>query len=149
MKIILRKAVENLGEQGAILNVKDGYAANYLIPAHKAYRFSEAMQKVLKEDMKQATSKASLIKKKAVELASKVRKQHFIFRIKTAKNGKIFGSVTLEQLAQSISQQMEGLQITSKQLVIKEPITEAKNYIITLKLHADVQTDVSLKVQGE
>lgn len=149
MKVIVRKQTKDLNyPTGEVIEVKDGYAVNYLIPQGIVYPFSERNKKILKENLRQAASRAALLKKKAVELAAKIKKQVFTLEVKAGEKGKIFGSVTKLQIAKAIATQIGNIEITHDQIELKEPITEVKEHTVTLKLHPDIQTDVTLNVKS-
>ncbi|MEM7361482.1 MAG: 50S ribosomal protein L9 [Bacteroidota bacterium] len=148
MKVIVRKSTKDFKYKvKEIIEVKDGYAVNYLIPQQLVYPFSEANQKILEENLRQAASKAALIKKEAVATAAKIKKQVFTLGVKAGEKGNIFGSVTNLQIAKAIGDAI-GIKVGHNQIEVKEPITEVKRHTITLKLHPEVQTDVTLEVKA-
>ena len=148
MKVIVRKSSKDFNHKvKEVIEVNDGYAVNYLIPQQLAYPFSEANQKILEENLRQVASKAALVKKEAVALAAKIKKQVFTLEVKAADKGHIFGSVTNLQVAKAISDAI-GTKVEHDQVVLEEPITEVKSHTVTLKLHPEVQTDVTIEVKA-
>lgn len=149
MKIILKKDFVSLGYKGDILKVKDGYARNYLIPNGVAIIANAANKKSAEQDNLQAAHKASKIKEIAEEQANKLKDLEIKVKVKAAnEGGKIFGSVTALQIAQSINSEHK-IPIDSKNIIMKEPIKTLGTYEITIKLHKDVSCNVKVEVIKE
>lgn len=148
MKVIIQKKNKNLGNIGNIIEVKDGYALNYLIPNKIVLPAHQATEKIVAENMRQADQKKALIKQKAVELAKKIKQQAITLTVKAAEKGKIFGNITNLQVAKAISEQVEGATLTHDQVTLKKPITEVGNYTVNLKLHQDVETEITIEAKA-
>ena len=150
MQVIIRKKSEMLPGQevGTTVEVKPGFATNCLIPRGLVFPATPAYRKMVAENQKQAGAKASVVKSNAVQLAKTLKKTAFAMGVQVGEQGKIFGSVTPQHIADHINQHVEGARIAPEQVVINEPITEAKTYTLTLKLHPDVHTDVAFAVKA-
>ncbi|MCP3659965.1 MAG: 50S ribosomal protein L9 [Bacteroidetes bacterium] len=149
MEIVLRKDHDNLGYKGEIINVKAGYARNYLIPNGVAIIANKSNRKSAEQDNLQAAHKASKIKEVAQEQVDKLKNLDIKIKVKAAnEGGKIFGSVTALQIAQSISTDHK-IPIDPKSIVIKNPIKNLGTYEIEIKLHKDVKTNIKVEVIKE
>ena len=102
MKIILKEDIKNLGQKDDVVAVKNGYGRNFLIPKGKASLATESALKVLAENLKQSKYKQDKIKMMATDNAEKLNDTTLEIKTKAGSNGKIFGSVTTIQIAQSL-----------------------------------------------
>ncbi len=110
MEVILKEDVVNLGYKDDIVNVKKGYARNYLIPQGKAIIATESSKKVLAENLKQRAHKLEQIKAAALALAEKMEGVSLTIGAKTSSTGTIFGSVTNIQIADALKEKGIGYQ---------------------------------------
>jgi len=147
MQVILKEDVVNLGYKDDIVNVKDGYGRNYLIPQGKAVIASDSAKKMLAENMKQRAHKLEKIKKDAEEFAAKLEGVTLTIGAKTSSTGTIFGSVTNIQVAEALAKQ--GYDVDRKVIVIKEPVKEVGSYKALLKLHKEVSVEIPFEVVSE
>jgi len=147
MQIILKEDVINLGYKGDIVNVKDGYGRNFLIPTKKAVLATESAKKMLAEDMRQRAHKLERLKTEATELAEKVKDITLTVGAKTSTTGKIFGAVGPIQIAEAFEK--AGFAVDRKVIALKEPVKEIGSYKATLKLHKEVSVDVAFEVVAE
>jgi large subunit ribosomal protein L9 len=147
MEIILKEDVAKVGYKDEIVNVKDGYGRNFLIPKGKAVIASESAKKVLAENLKQRAHKVEKIKKEAQELAAKLEGVSLVIGAKTSSTGTIFGSVTNIQLSEELAKQ--GFNIERKTIYIKDPVKETGSYKAQIHLHKDISVDVPFEVVSE
>ena len=145
MEIILIKDVENLGYANDIVNVKPGYANNYLIPNGLARVATDSAKKVLAENLKQRAHKDAKILADAQALAEKLANLPLSFTVK-AEDGKIFGSITSADVAEALA--AKGIEVDRKNISV-EPIKTVGEYKATIKLHREVKAEVSLSVAAE
>ncbi len=115
MEVILKEDVVNLGYKDDIVNVKKGYARNYLIPQGKAIIATESSKKVLAENLKQRAHKLEQIKAAALALAEKMEGVSLTIGAKTSSTGTIFGSVTNIQIADALKE--KGFDVERKTIV--------------------------------
>ena len=127
MEVILKEDVVNLGYKDDIVNVKKGYARNYLIPQGKAIIATESSKKVLAENLKQRAHKLEQIKATALALAEKMEGVSLTIGAKTSSTGTIFGSVTNIQIADALKE--KGFDVERKSIVIKDAVKEVGNYV--------------------
>jgi large subunit ribosomal protein L9 len=147
MEIILKEDVANVGYKDDIVNVKDGYGRNFLIPQGKAIIASESAKKVLAENQKQRAHKFAKIKQDAEELAAKMEGVTLVIGAKTSSTGTIFGSVTNIQLAEELAK--KGFDIDRKIIVIKESVKEVGNYKAQVRLHKEVSVEIPFEVVSD
>ena len=149
MEIILTQDVKNLGYKNDIVNVKPGYARNYLIPQGMAILATESARKVLAENMRQQAYKQEKIKKEAQELATVLEGLSLRIPAKAAQTGKIYGSVNNVQIANAIKE-AKGIEIDRKQILVDDDtIKEVGNYKAKIRLHKDVTVEISFEVFAE
>jgi large subunit ribosomal protein L9 len=147
MQVILKEDVINLGYKDDIVNVKNGYGRNYLIPQGKAIIASESAKKVLAENLKQRAHKLEKLKNDAKELAEKLQGVSLTIGAKTSSTGTIFGSVSNIQIAEGLEKL--GFTIDRKIIIIKESVKEVGSYKANIKLHKEVSVEVPFEVVSE
>lgn len=147
MKIILKEDVATLGYKDDIVNVKDGYGRNYLIPQGKAVIASESAQKILAENLKQRTHKLVQIKKDAEAHAKELEGLTLTIGAKVSSTGKIFGSVSAIQIAEALEK--AGFEIDRKAIILKEPVKEVGDYTAVIKLHRELNIEIPFTVVAE
>jgi large subunit ribosomal protein L9 len=148
MKIILKQDISNLGYKDDIINVKDGYALNYLIPKGFAINATVSARKVHDEILKQRAHKEEKVKKEAQVIAEKLKDVSITIGAKTSSKGKIFGSVNTIQLAEALKE--KGFDIDRKHISIKEElIKEIGKYTAKIRLHKEVQIDIPFEIVAE
>ncbi|MCI7377908.1 MAG: 50S ribosomal protein L9 [Bacteroidales bacterium] len=149
MQIILIQDVKNLGYKNDIVNVKPGYARNYLIPQGMAILATESARKILAENMRQQAYKQEKIKKEAQDIATLLEGLTLRIPAKAAATGKIFGSVNNVQIANAIKE-AKGIEIDRKQIMIDDDtIKEVGNYTAKIRLHKEVSVDINFEVFAE
>lgn len=147
MEIILKEDILNLGYKNDIVNVKPGYARNYLIPMGKAVIASPSAKKMLAEDLKQRAHKLEKIKKEAEAAAAKLEGVSLTIATKVSATGTIFGSVTNIQIAEELSKL--GHEVERKLIVVKDNVKEVGNYKAIVKLHKEVSVEIPFEVVAE
>ncbi|MBR9860356.1 50S ribosomal protein L9 [bacterium] len=147
MRVILKDFVKNLGEKNEIVTVKNGYGRNYLIPQGLAVIATSSAVKMAEENIRQAAHKQEKIKNEAAELAEKMAGIKISIPTKAGSNGKIFGSVTTIQIAQSLADR--GYEIERRKISIDGDIKTLGEYKATLNLHKEVEVEIDLEVVQE
>ena len=147
MEVILIEDVLNLGFKDDIVNVKDGYGRNYLIPQKKAIIATESAKKVLAENLKQRAHKLERIKQEAEALAEQIKDVKLTVGAKTSTTGKIFGAVGPIQIAEAYEK--AGFTVDRRVIALKEPVKEVGTYKASLKLHKEVSLDIEFDVVSE
>ncbi len=146
MKIILKQDVKGLGKAGEIKEVNDGYARNFLIKKGLAQEGTAQNLYAAKEKQRIADEKAAQAKAEAQEVAKKLNGQVIKVEAKGGANGgKMFGSVTAEQIAEAVvAAGFEG--IDKKKVEIKETIKEFKKFPVTIRLYPEVTAEITIDV---
>ncbi|NMB81206.1 MAG: 50S ribosomal protein L9 [Ignavibacteria bacterium] len=147
MKVILRKNFDQLGKVGDVVNVKDGYARNYLIPRQIAYQATAGNIRALEEEKKQILKKEAKELESAQKLASELEKISITIPVKVGEEDKIFGSVTHQMIADAIKE--KGFEIDKLKIDITETIKALGIYTISVKLHPSVTASVKTWVVRE
>lgn len=147
MEVILKEDIQSLGYKDDVVNVKKGYARNYLIPGGKAVIANESAKKVLAENQKQRAHKLAQIKADAQALADKLQGVTLTIGAKTSSTGTIFGSVTNIQVADALKE--KGFEVERKLIVIKDQVKEVGNYNAVVRLHKEVSVDIPFEVVAE
>ena len=147
MKVILKEDISNLGYKDDVVEVKNGYGRNYLIPQKKAVIASPSALKVLAENQKQRAHKLAKIKADAEAMAAALQGVSLTIGAKTSATGTIFGSVNSIQIAEALEKL--GHKIDRKLIYIKDSIKEVGNYSATIKLHKEVSVEITFEVVAE
>ena len=148
MEIILKEFVNGLGEVDDLVNVKAGFARNYLIPTGKAIAATPSAKKQLAETLRQREHKAAKIREEAQALAAKLEGVKLTIGAKTSSTGKIFGSVNTIQLAEAL--EAKGFNVDRKRITIaQDPVKEVGSYKATIRLHKDVSVVIDFDVVSE
>lgn len=147
MKIILKEDVRGLGYKDDVVEVKDGYGRNYLIPQGKAVVATSSALKVLAENQRQRTHKLAQIKADAEAAAAALEGVALTIGAKTSATGTIFGSVNAIQIAEALEKL--GHNVDRKLITIKEAIKEVGNYTATIQFHKEVAVELPFEVVAE
>lgn len=149
MQIILKKDVQNLGYKDDIVEVKNGYARNFLIPQGFAIAANESNKKILAEVKKQYAHKIEKIRTEADAEAAKLNGLTVKIATKAAASGKIYGSVNAIQIADAIKEQ-HNYDVDRKSITIEgETIKEVGTYQATAKLYKDIVANITFEVVTE
>ena len=147
MKIILKENVPSLGYKDDVVEVKDGYGRNYLIPQGMAIIASEAALKRRAEDQKQRAHKLEKIRADAEAAAAALEGVKLTIGAKTSSKGTIFGSVNAIHIAEALEKL--GHNIDRKIIEIKDPVKEVGIYKAIIRFHKDVVKDIEFEVIAE
>ncbi len=147
MKLILRTAVEKLGESGEVVDVKDGYARNFLIPQGLAYAASEKNLRRLEGEQARAEEVAKHDYLEARRRASQLEGLSLTFHVKAGEEGKLFGSVTNADITDKLNQGELDFEIDRRQIVLEEPIKQLGAFEIPVRLHAQVEVSVEVRTE--
>ncbi|MCH7972499.1 MAG: 50S ribosomal protein L9 [Bacteroidetes bacterium] len=147
MKVILRKDFETLGKVGEIVNVKDGYARNYLIPKKIVYMALESNIRALEEEKKSLIIKVSQELTTAETLAVELEKVSVTIPVQVGEEEKIFGSVTTQMISDALKE--KGFDIDKRKIEMDDQIKALGIYEVNVKLHSTVSTNVKVWVVRE
>src|SRR5574344_402999 len=145
MKIILKQSVTNLGEAGDVVEVKSGYALNYLVPQGMATVGTPSAIKQHEETLRQRAHKEAKLVSDAQAIAAKVEATEIKIAAKVGENGKLYGAVTAAQTAEAFA--AAGLQVDKKDITVPE-IKELGDFKAKVKCYKGVFADANIKVEA-
>jgi len=147
MKIILRQDYESLGTTGDVVDVKPGYARNYLIPKNIAMKLTKGNLKILDVERQRLEMQQNRELREARALAEKLEKVSVTASVTVGEDDRIFGTVTSQNIADLL--QDKGYTIDKKNIIIDEPVKALGIFPVTVKLHPEVETKIKLWVVKE
>jgi large subunit ribosomal protein L9 len=147
MDVILTENVKNLGTIGEVVKVKPGYGRNYLVPQGLAVEASEAKLKEVEHHKRQLNRKAEKLSQEAADVKARIEAVECTFVHKASEEGKLFGSVTSMEIAESLAAQ--GIEIDRRKILLEQPIKELGEHSIDIKLNAGVNAIVKINVISE
>ncbi len=144
MQVILLERVAKLGQMGEVVNVKDGYARNFLLPQKKALRASDANIKAFETEKSQLEARNLETRKEAEALGAKLDGSKFVVIRSASDAGALYGSVTTRDAADAAT--ASGFSIDRKQIQMPRPIKELGLHSLTVTLHPEVDVEIVLNV---
>ncbi len=144
MKLLLKIDIDSLGRNGDIIEVKEGYARNFLLPKQKAVKATPENLRRFERENVNTQKKASKEKKQAENLAQSVEAISCTIPMKAGETDKLFGSVTSIDIERYLKE--EGLEIDRKKIMLKEPIKSLGVYPVPIKLHPEVTANLKVWV---
>jgi len=144
MKVIMKQNFDQLGKIGEILEVKNGYARNYLIPRQIAMPADARNLKIFEQEKKRIEIKQTKDKRLAEQLAKKLEGVSLTATVAVGEEDKVFGAVTSQDIADLLKNQ--GFELDRRKIQIDEPFKALGIYEVPIKLHADVEARVKLWV---
>ncbi|MXX38080.1 MAG: 50S ribosomal protein L9 [Gemmatimonadetes bacterium] len=147
MKVILLKDIESLGSAGEVVEVKNGYGRNFLIPRNEALIASAANMAQFESRRKQQETLAERDRRAAEVLAKKLEAESITAQVKVGEEDRLFGSVTAQHIAELLDE--KGYEIDRRAIHLEDPIRELGVYNVEVRLHPEVATVVKLWVVKE
>lgn len=147
MKLILKEDVKNLGKMGAIVDVAEGYAKNYLIPKKLAVEAITKNIKALEHQKKVIQEKAKKVRNSAQSLSDKLSSLNLTIKAKAGEEEKLFGSITSMDIADALKN--EGIEIDRKKIVLEEPIKRLGSYTVGVKIYPEMTAQLNITVASE
>ncbi len=147
MKIILKSDVENLGAAGDVVEVKNGYARNFLIPRGIALEATGRNLKVHEEIVRQTAHKLEKVRNDAEALARRLADTEIVLSARVGEENRIFGTITTQQIAGALSDR--GLDVDRRKIHLQEEIRTLGVYTASVKIHADVEGELKVRVVPE
>ncbi len=147
MKVILIQDVDNLGKIGDSVNVKNGYARNFLIPNKLALFANDQNMKSIESMLKQQELKNAKERSNLESLSKVLDKVTLKFELKAGEEGKLFGSVTSQMISDELAKQ--DLNIDKKEIVLDEPIKELGKHKVSIDLGENLSASIQVKVNEE
>ena len=146
MQVILKKDVQNLGEAGDLVNVKDGYARNFLLPQNVAEVATEGALQNREQNLARIKAKQEKLHKEALEVAEKIEKfGELKLSAKAGESGKLFGTITTKKLTEEL-QSKSGIEVDRKNVSLNAPINKVGEYTMLIKLTSKVKCELAIVV---
>jgi len=147
VKVILKQDVKNIGKKGDVVNVAEGYGRNFLIPRGLAVEASAGNLRQVAEQAKAESSRADRELREAQRVADILKEQKVEVKAKVGEGGRLFGSVTTQEIADQLRRQFS-VEIDKRKIEVKEPIKSLGSHPVLVKLHPKVHVSVTVKVQN-
>ena len=145
MKVILLQDVKKQGKKDQIIDVSDGYAQNFLIKNGLAVKYTPASKSILDSEIEERNQNEQALIKKYESIKSEIEKLELIFKVKTGKQGKIFGSISSKQIAEELAKKR--IDIDKKSIKIDNPIDTLGVHIVDIVLHKKVRGQAKIIVK--
>lgn len=147
MKIILMEDLENVGEKGAVVEVKDGYGRNYLIPRRLAVVASKGNVARYEEETRQRAHKIEAERRTAEQTAARLEGMEIQIAVRAGEENRIFGTVTTQQVADALAAQ--GYDVDRRRITLPEEIRTTGVYPATVKVHPQYPAEIKVAVVAE
>lgn len=144
MDVILRQAIENLGNPGDVVTVKAGYARNYLLPRGLAYEATPGNLKRIAAERQRLEAAENTRRDAARDIAKRIDELSLTFSARVGEEGKLFGSITAADIAHQLEAQ--GVPVEKRHIDLHEPIKTLGVFRVPIRLHADVRPEVRVWV---
>ena len=145
MKLILTQEVDGLGAPGDVVEVKDGYGRNYLIPRGLGLRWTRGGEKTIESIKAARLSRAARDSDHAIEIKNKLEQGPVNVQVRSGEGGRLFGAVTTAEIADAITE-ISGEKVDRRTIVVAKPIKSLGAHEVSVKLHDEVAAKVSLNV---
>ena len=145
MKLILTQEVEGLGSAGDVVEVKDGYGRNFLLPRGYATRWTRGGQKTVDTIKAGRAARAVRDQSHAEEIKAKLEGSPVDLQVRAGESGRLFGAVTTAEIAKALAA-ASGESVDKRTLVVAQPIKSLGSHQVSVKLHEDVAANVTLNV---
>lgn len=147
MKVILKQDVKNIGQKGDVVEVKEGYGRNFLIPRGLAVPADDGGLRRLKHEKAAAKSRQQREIEEANEIKDKLDELTVTLQVKTGETGRLFGSITAGDLADAVKE--KGITIDRRKIDIGEPIKSLGNYTFPVRVHPGVIAQLKVVVEAK
>lgn len=148
MKVVLTQAVKGLGNAGQTVEVADGYARNFLFPRNLAKPATESTLKQIEEDRRRQAAKAERERREAQQAATKLDHKEIVFKARAGEGGKLFGSITAQDVAERIAAQF-GVTVDKRRVEMDGAIKSLGRHPVKVRLHPEAVAQVEVVVLPE
>ena len=146
MKVILLQDVKGKGKKGQMIEVSDGYARNYMLPRKIAVEATTDAVNTMRMNDKAAAEKAAKERAEAMEISKKLREMTLVVTAKGGGAGRLFGSVTNQEIADALAKKT-GIKLDKRKIVISDPIKSVGTYTVNCKLGYEITAPLSVKIE--
>jgi large subunit ribosomal protein L9 len=145
MKLILTQEVTGLGAPGDVVEVKDGYGRNYLVPRGVAIRWTRGAEKTVESIKKARSARAVRDHDSAEAIKTKLEAEPVQVKVRAGDGGRLFGAVTVTDIADALTE-ATGQDVDKRTIALGNPIKALGNHQVTVRLHDEVSATVALNV---
>jgi large subunit ribosomal protein L9 len=145
MKVVLLKDVKDIGHADTVKDISDGYARNFLIPKGLAVVADKGTLKSLEERVKARTEKLEKERAELKSIASKLNGVEISIKVDAGQSGKVFGSVTHQDIAKKIHEAL-GIDVDKRKIVLDQPIKETGSFNVPVKFASDISASLKVNV---
>ena len=146
MKVILLQDVKGKGKKGQLLEVSDGYARNFMLPKKLAMEATPDAINTMRMNDKAAAEKAARERAEALETSKKLREMTITVTAKGGGNGRLFGSITNQEIADALKAKT-GIAMDKRKIVIADPIKNVGTYTVQCKLGYEITAPLTVKIE--
>ncbi len=146
MKVILLQDVKGKGKKGQMLEISDGYARNFLLPKKLAVEATPDAVNTMRMNDKAAAEKAAKERAEALEISKKLREMTVTVTAKGGGAGKLFGSITSQEIADALKEK-SGIAIDKRKIVLSDPIKNVGTYTVQCKLGYEITAPLTVKIE--
>tara|TARA_B100000282_G_C31417242_1_gene347371 strand:+ start:79 stop:543 length:465 start_codon:yes stop_codon:yes gene_type:complete len=146
MQVILLENITKLGKIGDLVNVKNGFARNYLLKKNKALRANKENIELVNKNKSELTKKNAEIKNKFIEKANKIKNKNIKVYKAIKENGDLYASIKPKEISKIIFDELK-TEVGPSEIIIKKEINKIGQFDINIVLHSEVQTKITLKVE--
>ena len=147
MEVILRETIDNLGRRGEVVDVKNGYARNYLLPQKLALLVTDTNRRQVEREREAAEAREAEERQGAARLAERLQSVECVITRRVGETSTLYGSVTSADIAEFYESRQ--ISVDKRKIQLKEPIKELGDFSIAIRLHPDVVAEVAVKVSKE
>ena len=146
MKVILLQDVKGKGKKGQMLEVSDGYARNFMLPKKLAIEATADAINTMRMNDKATQERIAREKAAALEVSKKLREMTLVVTAKGGGNGRLFGAVTNQEIANALKAK-SGIELDKRKIVIADPIKNVGTYTVTCKLGYEINAPLTVKIE--
>ena len=146
MKVILLQDVKGKGKKGQMIEVSGGYARNFMLPRKLAVEATAEAINTMKMNDKATQERQARERAEAMDISRKLRELTLVVKAKGGGAGKLFGSVTNQEIADSLKNQT-GIALDKRKIVLSDPIKSVGTYTVTCKLGYEITAPLTVKIE--
>ena len=146
MKVILLQDVKGKGKKGQMIEVSDGYARNFMLPKKLAIEATADAVNTMRMNDKAAAEKAARERAEALEISRKLREMTVTVTAKGGGAGRLFGSVTNQEIADALAK-ASGIKLDKRKIVLSDPIKSVGTYTVQCKLGYEITAKLTVKIE--
>jgi len=148
MKVILRQTIESLGEEGDIVEVKDGYARNFLLPKNLVELATKGSLKNREQNLQRIQLKAEKLHQESLDRAAKIEAlKSIVVEAKAGESGKLFGAITTKKLAEIILEKTS-IEVERRNITLEKPINHVGEFSLKIKISPKVTAELGVVVSA-